>query len=408
VPTQSFEVAIVGAGPVGACAAALLARSGAVSPRRIALIDQQTPPRALPSGPIDLRVFALSRASERILTAAGAWQSVRDTRVSEYERMHVWHASVPPRGGDALEFSADEVGERNLGCIVENCVLQRAAFDAARAEGVAFFEVAFSGIRLAPDAAMISLGGSDMAARLLVGADGAASRVRALADLGAEVADYLQLAIVCVVRTEKSHERTAWQRFLDDGTLAFLPLSDGTSSVVWSVSSARAEALLAAPPAAFAAELTRESDDVLGGIELLSERAAFPLRKLSAEAYVRERVALIGDAAHVIHPLAGQGANLGLLDAATLAEVLIEGAAQREDLGALRLLRKYERWRRSENQLISRSMDAFNRLLAQGAGPLASIAQRGLSLVNRSTMAKRFFMERALGTSGELPSFARS
>jgi 2-polyprenylphenol 6-hydroxylase len=158
----------------------------------------------------------------------------------------------------------------------------------------------------------------------------------------------------------------------------------------------------------FTRELIADSDDLLGPIELVSERASFPLRKLSADHYVRERVALIGDAAHVIHPLAGQGANLGLMDAATLADVLRGGAAEREDVGALRLLRRYERWRRADNQLISTAMDAFNRFLAQGAGPIATAAQRGLGLVNRSATAKRFFIERALGTTGELPSFARA
>jgi 2-polyprenylphenol 6-hydroxylase len=404
----NVDVAIVGAGPVGACAAALLARSGAVPGSRIALIDRQEPPIFKVDAPVDLRVFALSRASERILRAAGAWDAIRTGRVSEYERMHVWHASVAPRGDEALTFSADELGERNLGYIVENRLLQRAAFDAARREGVQFVAGSLDMLEIRRDAVTATLGAASVIAKLVVGADGAASRVRELTDLGAASADYLQQAIVCVVRSAKPHERTAWQRFLSAGTLAFLPLADGTSSIVWSLPTVRAQALLQTSPEDFTRELIADSDDLLGPIELVSERASFPLRKLSADHYVRERVALIGDAAHVIHPLAGQGANLGLMDAATLADVLRGGAAEREDVGALRLLRRYERWRRADNQLISTAMDAFNRFLAQGAGPIATAAQRGLGLVNRSATAKRFFIERALGTTGELPSFARA
>lgn len=405
--TSQYDVIVVGAGPIGATAAALLARSGGIPAGRIVLVDRQAPAAWSPTDPVDLRVFALSRASERILAAAGAWERIRTMRSSEYERMRVWHASVPPRSEDALLFSADEVGERNLGYIVENTVLQRAAFDAARAGGVEFVQGSVEALEFGAQAVTVALGGRRIAAKLVIGADGSASRVRTLAELGAESSDYLQLAIVCVVRTAREHEHTAWQRFLPDGTLAFLPLADGTSSIVWSLPTARAERLLALTAEDFAAELTADADDVLGAVELVSSRASFPLRKLSADSYVRERVALIGDAAHVIHPLAGQGANLGLLDAATLADVLSSGVAEREDVGALRVLRRFERWRRSENQVVSTAMDAFNRFLAHGTGPVSALAQRGLSLVNRATPLKRFFIDRALGNAGDLPTAAR-
>jgi 2-polyprenyl-6-methoxyphenol hydroxylase-like FAD-dependent oxidoreductase len=152
-----FDAVIVGAGPIGATAAALLARGRAIPPSRIALIDRQSPPAWAPTDPVDLRVFALSRASERILTTAGAWARIRAARVSEYERMHVWHASVPPRSEDSLVFSADEVGERNLGYIVENAVLQRAAFDAARAEGVEFVQGSVAALEFGADAVTVTV-----------------------------------------------------------------------------------------------------------------------------------------------------------------------------------------------------------------------------------------------------------
>ena len=244
-------------------------------------------------------------------------------------------------------------------------------------------------------------------ARLVIGADGAQSAVRAAAGLTVDTRAYGQTAIVASVATERPHEYTAWQRFMRDGTLAFLPLADGTSSIVWSADDTRAASLVSLSDAAFAAELDRASDFALGRTLLLSERLSFPLTRLAAQRYVAQRVALIGDAAHVVHPLAGQGMNLGLLDAATLAQQIKAGLAAREDPGALRVLRAYERWRKSEVAAMAISIDTFDRLLAHGAGPVARLAQRGLSWVNASQELRRFFIRRALGLSGELPEAAR-
>ena len=192
-----------------------------------------------------------------------------------------------------------------------------------------------------------------------------------------------------------------------DGTLAFLPLADGTSSIVWSADEARAADLLSLSDTGFALELDRASDLALGGTRLVSERLSFPLVRLAAQRYVAQRVALIGDAAHVVHPLAGQGVNLGLLDAAALAQQVTSAVALREDPGALRVLRAYERWRKSEVAGMAQAIDAFDRLLAHGAGPVSRLAQRGLAWVNRSQELRRFFIRRALGLSGELPEAAR-
>jgi len=387
----------------------LVARQAGIAPARVAVFDRRIPDSLdrVRELAVDLRVFALSRASEKILRAADAWADIVATRSTPYERMQVWHADVPPHGGDALVFDAAEIGERDLGVIAENSVLQAALAGAARRAGVQLVAGDVTALELASDAAVLHAGGRQIRARLVVGGDGAQSRVRELAGIAATRTDYGQTAIVAMVSTARSHEHTAWQRFLGDGTLAFLPLKGAHSSIVWSLPTARAEKLLTATPAAFERELEKDFDGALGKVQLVSDRLQFPLWRLSASAYVSERVALVGDAAHVVHPLAGQGANLGLLDAAALADVLAEGCKSREDPGAMRLLRRYERWRRSENDLMSGAIDVFDRLLARGTGRVAEFAQRGMPVVGRSTMAKRVFIERAMGLAGELPAAAR-
>ena len=358
---------------------------------------------------IDPRVVAVSRASERILRATGAWERV--SRLSPYGRMRIWHESVAPSSPGALVFDAADVGEPNLGHIVENRVLQAALLDVfadGDAGGSGVIESAqFVSLHVGADSVSVETSGGKLAARLVVGADGALSSVRHAVGLTADSSDYRQTAIVATVATERSHEKTAWQRFMRDGTLAFLPLADGTSSIVWSADNDVASMLLAASPTEFAAELDRASDGALGVTRLVTERASFPLRRLAAHHYVAQRVALIGDAAHVVHPLAGQGVNLGLLDAAALAQLLLDARQEREDPGALRVLRQYERWRKSEAAFMSTAIDGFDRFLAHGRGPLSKLAQRGLGLVNRSQELKRFFIARALGTEGELPRVAQ-
>jgi len=403
-----FDVVIVGGGPVGACAGALLARgTPGVAGLSVALLEPR-PPGVVPANArIDPRVVALSRASERLLRRAGAWTQIPSERLSAYERMRIWHESIAPTSGDVLVFDAADVAEPNLGYIAESRALQ-AALLAAFAEAGGHIEPGpFSSLSIGADEVTVSTPQGVLTARLVIGADGAQSVLRAAAGLTVEVRAYGQTAIVANVATERPHQSTAWQRFMRDGTLAFLPLADGASSIVWSADDVRAVSLVSLSDAAFAAELERASDGALGSTRLLSERLSFPLMRLAAQRYVAQRVALIGDAAHVVHPLAGQGVNLGLLDAAALAQQIKSAVAAREDPGALRTLRAYERWRKSEVAAMAISIDTFDRLLAHGAGPVARLAQRGLSWVNASQELRRFFIRRALGLSGELPEAAR-
>jgi len=376
-------------------------------PLRVAILEPKPPLLLQPDAPLDSRVVAISRASERIIEAAGAPPPSQSPRSCAYEHMRIWHESAAPRSSDALVFDAAEVGEPNLGFILENRFLQTGLLDAFAEAGGVIQSAEILSLQVQSDEVSVVTSAGPLRARLVVGADGARSVVRDAVGLTADISDYRQTALVCTVATELSHESTAWQRFMLDGTLAFLPLSDGHSSIVWSADNERAKALIAATPEDFAAQLDQASDHALGKTRIAGDRISFPLQRLAAHHYTAQRVALIGDAAHVVHPLAGQGVNLGLLDAAVLAESVLAGLRGREDPGALRVLRHYERWRKSEVTLMGAAIDAFDRFLAHGRGPLAKFAQHGLGWVNRSAEVKRFFIRRALGLSGELPEVAR-
>ncbi len=406
------DILIVGAGPVGATLGTLLLADGTVAPGRVVLLDARLPDLSKPLAqlPLDLRVFALSRASEQILRACGAWEGIRASDVGPYERMVVWSGAEDPRGNAALVFDAAEQAEANLGYIVPNNLLQGALLRAFVALGGRLEHGSLAALDFASEriVARCCADGRSLSALLVVGADGAQSPVRHLAGMHAIAGSYEQTAIVANIATERPHQRTAWQRFLGTGTLALLPLASGECSIVWSLPVADAAAVVQLPPQDFSARLTADSAHVLGASSLCSQRVSFSLQRQSVDSYVRERCALAGDAAHVVHPLAGQGVNLGLLDAAALADTLADARRAGEDFGALRVLRNYERWRKSENGLMSQAVDAFNRFLATGTDSWSQLARRGMRVVGDNAILRRWFAERALGTAGDLPRAART
>lgn len=398
--SADYDVVVAGGGPVGATLAALLLQPGRLAPGRVALLEPAVSVPAAAGEEPELRVSAISRASERVLRTAGAWQRLDAARLCAYERMRIWHESGSPWGAAALEFRAAELGEPDLGHIIENRQLQAAAVAAFGERGGVHRPAALEGFEVRDDGVTLRAGGEVLSARLLVGADGARSGVRSGLGLEPRLHPYGQRAIVATVATDEPHAATAWQRFLGTGPLALLPLFDGRCSIVWTAREALAEELLALDDAAFSRRLTVASGAVLGAVRLASRRLAFPLQSLALREYVRPRCALIGDAAHVVHPLAGQGMNLGLLDAAALCESVATAVGQREDPGALRILRSYEQARRTHNLATDAAMSLFNAVFSQPEGVRGWLAGLALGAVNGSGLARRFFMERALLPGG--------
>jgi 2-octaprenylphenol hydroxylase len=397
-----FDVLIVGGGMVGTTLACALKHSG----MKIGLIEAQSPADIRADDPVDLRVSAITRASQQVFTALGAWPGMAARRISPFREMHVWDAG----GEGRIHFDAAELGEDALGHIIENAVVQQALWETLQAGGGVelLCPASVSSLRRDEDGICCHLqDGRELRARLLVGADGAQSRVRHFARVQARGWPYDQQALVATVVTEHSHRETAWQRFLPNGPLAFLPLHDGRSSIVWSTTPQQAKQLLAEDDETFCRQLELAFAATLGRIESCGERAAFPLRLQYVDTYVQPGLALIGDAAHTVHPLAGQGVNLGILDAASLAEVLLEARAQGKDIAALKVLRRYERWRKGHNLMMMATMDGFKRLFGATWEPLRWMRNAGLNLTNVLPPVKQLIMNHAMGRSGDLPVLAR-
>lgn len=407
---QTFDVLIVGAGMVGATAACLLARAGF----SVAVLEARQPAAFQPESPVGLRVSALSPGSESVLAEAGAWRQISQSRHCVYRRMQV----EDRRGGAGLEFNAGEFGMERLGSIVENDLVQWALWQCLQNLGglELICPASIETIDLQATRPRVLLqGGREIRCRILVGADGADSAVRAALGTGQQYWGYGQQGIVAVVRTAIANQGLAWQRFLPGGPVAFLPLADGTSSIVWSQTDAEARRLLGLSDEAFClalntALLAASSPDsttpwVFGSVVECGPRAAFPLLMRLSDSYAAGSTLLIGDAAHVVHPLAGQGVNLGLLDAAALLETLVAARKAGEDFTSERVLRRYARWRRSEAELMARGVHGLRSLFMPEL--LTPLRRAGLGLVSRSWTLKEMFIRRAAGRNRDAPAVAR-
>jgi 2-octaprenyl-3-methyl-6-methoxy-1,4-benzoquinol hydroxylase/2-octaprenylphenol hydroxylase len=387
----ALDVAVVGGGMVGGAAALALARAGFST----ALLEARAPRAWDVHDEVDLRVVGLAQSSLALLDDLDVWPSIREARSSPYSRMHVWDA----QSGAAIDFDAAREGRNLLGYIVENSLVQWMLWHALDAAGVhCLCPAEVRGFEPRGDRVQLELAdGEALTASVLVAADGAASPLRRMAGIDTRGRDYAQRAVVAHVGTERAHQATAWQRFLPGGPLALLPLADGRSSLVWSLPEAEAQRVLALDDRAFCDELGVASDFRLGRIVASTPRAAFPLKLQLATRYHADRFVLLGDAAHTVHPLAGQGVNLGLRDVVELRDTLASARAAGADIGATHVLRRYARRRRSADTLDALGFDALANIYAWQSPALVAARGAGVRLLDRLAPLKRRLSEHAAG-----------
>lgn len=400
--TERYEVVVVGGGMVGAVAACALAQGGV----QVALMECHHPERQWSADSVDIRVSALTKASRNILETVGAWEAMEEKGVSPFRDMRVWDVEA----GGELHFDCAETEFSELGHIVENRVTVAALWALLESLSTASILCPAKVIetQINNDCRRLLLDdGRCIEADLVIAADGRGSALREMIGIDITGWSYQQDGLVATVTTENSHQATAWQRFLAEGPLAFLPLKNGQCSIVWTLSSVTAKEYLKLSDAEFLQVLQQASGGILGRMLEVGPRAAFPLRFQYANRYTDERFALIGDAAHAMHPLAGQGANAGLLDAAAIAELIIRNAVSGRPLGGHRVLRQYERWRKGDNLIMMSSMDVINKMYGRSLKPYASLRSAGMNWINHSVLFKNLFNRYAMGLRDDLPKLAR-
>ncbi|MFH1044163.1 MAG: UbiH/UbiF family hydroxylase [Pseudomonadota bacterium] len=386
---MDFDLVIVGAGLVGASFA--LALRGAEL--KLALVEAQTPVAA--GDTWDSRVYAISPGSAAFLDGLGAWKRLDRERICPVHEMQV-HGDC---ANALLQFSAYESGVSELAWIVENRRLQSVLWQALEHQQnlELLCPARCEALQLREDAAELTLaGGGTLRARLVVAADGMHSWVRQAAGIAVRQKSYGQMGVVANFACAGAHHNTAYQWFRDDGVLAYLPLPGERMSIVWSTPDAHAAELLALPADALCARVAAAGEDALGDLDLLSPALQFPLARLHASRLAAPRIALIGDAGHVLHPLAGQGVNLGFGDAAVLARALLQREGFR-DLGEIRLLRRYERARAEDILALAFVTDGLQRLFAAPGATAAKLRNAGLNLTNALPVVKNLLVRRALG-----------
>ncbi len=407
------DVVVVGAGMVGLTAALALDQAGldvvVLEQHPVQLAEAVNAAKTARQTGFDPRVSALTCASQQILTHLGVWPTIEMLGVSPYTDMAVWDGL----GTGKITFSAHALHEPCLGHIIENRVTVAGLSCAVEQSGIELQ----SGVRvrrmqqLEQHRQLELEDGRQIAARLVIAADGAHSAIRKLAGIPMCEWDYGHYALVTTVQTEQPHQATAWQCFTEDGPLAFLPLNDGETqqhcSIVWSTSPEHAKALMALDDEAFCSALGQAFEHRLGQVTHTAERFLFPLRQRHAQYYVKPGFAVIGDAAHTIHPLAGQGVNLGLLDAAQLAEVIQQAHQRGEDIGAEAVLRRFQRARQTENLKMTATMETFRQLFGYQNGWLGLVRNTGMRLFEQLPAVKNHLVLQAMGLNGSLPELAK-
>ncbi len=396
----TYDVVIVGGGVTGLAAAALLAQGESSERLRITLVDAGKRARHSADDDVALRVSAFATGSAELLESVGAWQQIAATRASAYEAMRVWDEAETADSPSALRFDAAEFAVQQLGFIVENVLVQDALLSVLDASGIDMrFESPMRSMKRVGRQFELAFDDDKLRADLLIAADGARSFVRRCAGIESKSWPYNQDAFVTHLRPERPHRNTAWQRFLRTGPLGMLPLDDGRISVVWSVPPELAAKAAKASDPELGRMLSEASDHVLGKLEVEGPRGSFPLCARHAQNYVMPGLALIGDAAHAVHPLAGQGANLGLQDAAALADIIAEAVASGMHPGDKPVLRRYERRRKGANATMLHFMTGLNQLFKADSRLFGEFRSAGMRLFNRSGPIRERAVKTALGVA---------
>jgi ubiquinone biosynthesis UbiH/UbiF/VisC/COQ6 family hydroxylase len=392
-----FDIIVVGGGVAGATCAALLAQQQ----RRVALVDARRPSFSANPGEFDLRVVAVSPGSKHVLEAAGAWAALPAERLTAYRKMSV-HAE-----SQGVDFLAADHGLPELGWIAEIPVMEQALWQRLDSlDGLSIFAPAsWETTDLGSETVRLTLDdGQVLRAALLVAADGGRSRLRQQAGIHVDTWHYNQRALIAPVTTEQSNRDRAWQRFTEHGPLALLPLPDGRSSIVWSQAAARAERLATMPDGDFIAEINRHQDSPFGAINGVGARRTLPLVRRRARQLFHRRLVLVGDAARTVHPLAGQGLNLGLMDAAALAEVLQPWKAGSPESALI----GYQRWRQSNGSLIGSGIHAINELVRTPNKAGRGFLGAGLAMSSLLWPVREAFVASACGLDSDSPRIART
>ena len=385
-----YDIVIVGGGIVGLT----MANSLLGLNLKVALIERYEPVAV--TAEINNRVSAINRAAITFFQQAGIWQHMPPERLSDFLKMHVWDTT----GVGQIDFDSAEYGAQALGYIIENNVLQQALRDNLKpSENIdCLCPYAIQSVDLTHSKQFVTLDdGSELSCNLIIGADGGDSIVRQAANIDFQRKTYGQLGVVATVATELPHDKTARQCFLPSGPLAFLPLADGRCSIVWSLDEEQADIVMSLDDDTFSRQLEHAFEFKLGAVASVSPRSAFPLAHGHVNAYVQSGLALIGDAAHTIHPLAGQGANLGIMDALSLADIIKTALEQNRQWYALHTLRGYERQRKGDNLLMEAAMSGFKALFGNQDPLLGTLRNTGLNMVNQLPMVKHQLMQHALG-----------